>query len=170
MLLVFGFRLQWFPRSGSVGIGLDSWSLDWILSRLYHMFLPALTAALLSTIGIIQYLRTQIIAMKYSDYVTTARSKGVPEAKVYTRHLLRNAFIPIAANIGFLIVTLVGGSVLIETIFMYPGMGHLFVESINNRDFTVVNAIVMMMAALTVVGALLSDIILTIVDPRIRIR
>ena len=169
-LLIFGFRLQWVPIRGSVGIGLDPWSFEWILSRLHHMILPAVTAALLGTIGIIQYLRGEIVRYKYSDFVTTARAKGVPERKLYSRHILRNALIPIASNMGLAIVGLFTGAIFIETIFSFPGMGRLFLDAITGRDFIIVNAIVMIIAALTALGVLLSDIILTIVDPRIRIR
>ena len=169
-LLIFGFRLQWVPIRGSVGVGLDPWTFEWILSRLHHMILPAVTAALLGTVGIIQYLRGEIVRYKYSDFVTTARAKGVPERKLYSRHILRNALIPIASNMGLAIVGLFVGAVFIEQIFSFPGMGRLFLDAITGRDFIIVNAIVMIISALTALGVLLSDIILTIVDPRIRIR
>ena len=169
-LLIFGFRLQWVPIRGSVGVGLDSWTFEWILSRLHHMILPAVTAALLGTVGIIQYLRGEIVRYKYSDFVTTARAKGVPERKLYSRHILRNALIPIASNMGLAIVGLFVGAVFIEQIFSFPGMGRLFLDAITGRDFIIVNAIVMIISALTALGVLLSDIILTVVDPRIRIR
>jgi len=169
-LLIFGFRLQWFPIRGSVYINAVPGTFDFFLSRMHHMILPAITAALLATIGIIQYLRGEIIRYKSSDFVTTARSKGVPERKLYTRHIFRNALIPMASNIGFIIVGLLAGAIFIETIFSFPGMGRLFLDSITLRDFTTANALIMLFAALTAIGALLSDIILTIVDPRIRIK
>jgi len=170
MLLIFGFRLQWFPIRGSVRIDAMPGTLDHFISRLYHMTLPAITAALLGTVGIVQMLRAQIVQHKTSDFVTTARSKGVPERIIYSRHILRNAFVPIAANIGFVIVALFAGAIFIETIFSFPGMGRLFIDSIVQRDFTTINAMVMLLAFMTAMGALLSDIILTVVDPRIRIR
>ena len=169
-LLIFGFRLQWFPIRGSVDINAMPGTFEFFMSRMYHMTLPAITAALLATIGIIQYLRGEIIRYKSSDFVTTARSKGVPERKLYTKHIFRNALIPMASNIGFIIVGLLGGAIFIERIFSFPGMGLLFIDSILLRDFTTANALVMLFAALTAIGALLSDIILTIVDPRIRIK
>ena len=170
-LLIFGFRLEWFPVRGSVTLeAAQAGGFAMLVSRLHHMVLPALTAALLSTIGIIQYLRGEIVRFKASDFVTTARSKGVPESKVYSRHIFRNALVPIASNIGFIIVSLLVGSIFIERIFSYPGMGLLFLTSITSRDFTTVNALVMIFAVLIALGALLSDIILTIVDPRIRVK
>jgi peptide/nickel transport system permease protein len=114
-------------------------------------------------------LRNEIIDNKIKDFVRTARSKGVPESKVYSRHILRNSFLPIAAFLGYEITGLIGGAVIIETIFSYPGLGQLFLSSVSLRDFSVVTAIVMMTGFATLLGTLLSDIILSAVDPRIRI-
>ena len=95
------------------------------------LLLPAITYAILGTTGIIQYLRSEIIDAKTMDYVKTARSKGIPMKKVYSRHIFRNSLLPIAAFLGFTITGLLGGSIFIETVFGYPGMGKLFIESIN---------------------------------------
>ncbi|MER2116000.1 MAG: ABC transporter permease, partial [Solibacillus isronensis] len=89
--------------------------------------------------------------------------------KVYSRHIFRNSLLPIAAFLGFTITGLLGGSIFIETVFAYPGMGKLFVESISSRDYSVITALVMLYGFLALLGSLLSDIILSIVDPRIRI-
>jgi len=170
-LLIFGFRLQWFPVRGTVTMeAFEAGGFTYLISRIHHMILPAVVMALLNGIGILQYLRGEIINHKTSDYATTARSKGVPERIVYSRHVFRNALVPIASNIGFLIVTLLSGTIFIEMIFSFPGMGRLFIDSIVGRDYTTVNALIMLFAALSAIGSLLSDIILTIVDPRIRIK
>ena len=170
-LLIFGFRLGWVPVMGSVDIAVAGGPpLAYWLSRLHHLILPAITATLLSTIGIVQYLRSEIIEYKVSDFVTTARSKGVPPNKIYSRHIFRNALIPMVSDIGFVIVGLVSGFIFIERIFSFPGMGLLFLDSIMNRDYPVVIALITVTGALIAVGGLLSDIILTIVDPRIRIK
>jgi len=171
LLLVFGFRLQWVPIRGSVTLEAHAaGGIQYLLSRLHHMILPAVTGALLGTIGIIQYLRGEIIAYKSSDYVMTARSKGTPENKIYSRHILRNALIPVASNAGLAIVGLFSGAVFIENVFSFPGMGRLFLDSIITRDFTVVNALILLFAFLIAVGVLLSDIFLATLDPRIRIK
>jgi len=171
VLLIFGFRLGWVPTRGSVTLeAYAAGGVTWFLSRLHHMVAPALTAALLGTIFTIQFLRSQIVNLKTSDYVMTARSKGTPESKIYTRHILRNSLIPVAANAGLVIVGLFSGAILLETVFTFPGMGRLFMDSIQQRDFTVVNAIVMITSFLTAMGVLLSDIILAALDPRIRIK
>ena len=114
-------------------------------------------------------MRNDIIDTKLKDFVKTARAKGVPEGRVYTRHILRNSLLPIAAFLGYEITGLITGSVFIETIFAYPGLGQLFINSIGGRDFTVVAALVMISGAAVIVGTMLSDISLGIVDPRIRI-
>lgn len=169
MLWLFGYQLNLFPTSGSVDLGVEPGTYAYYLNRLYHITLPAITYALLSTVGTIQYLRNEVIDAKEQDYVKTARSKGVPESVVYTKHIFRNSLLPIAAFFGYTITGLLGGSVFIETIFGYPGMGQLFISSISSRDYSVITSLVLLYGVLTLIGSLLSDIILSIVDPRIRI-
>lgn len=168
-LYIFGYQLQWFPTSGTVDVDKDPGTFGYILSKIYHILLPAITYAVLGTTGIIQYLRSEIIDAQTQDYVKTARSKGIPMKKVYSRHIFRNSLLPIAAFLGFTITGLLGGSVFIETIFGFPGMGQLFIQSITARDYSVITALVMLYGFLTLLGSLLSDIIMSIVDPRIRI-
>jgi len=181
-LLLFGFgrditignfiiNFGIFPTHGSIEpMAAAAGGLAAFFSRLQHLILPALTAAVLGTITIIYFLRSEIIDYETSDFVTTARSKGVPEKRIYTGHILRNAFLPIAGTLGGVVTALFTGSIFIELIFSYPGMGQLFIQSIQGRDFPVVNILVMFFAVLSVVSMLLSDIIITIVDPRIRIK
>lgn len=169
MLWLFGYTLDWFPKTGSVTIGLEPGTLKYFIDKLYHLILPATTYALLATVGIIQYLRNEVIDAKSLDYVKTARSKGVPENKVYSKHILRNSLLPIAAFFGYTITGVLSGSVFIELIFSYPGMGNLFINSISSRDYSVVTALILLFGFLTLLGSLLSDIIMSIVDPRIRI-
>ncbi|MEK3952782.1 peptide/nickel transport system permease protein [Psychrobacillus psychrotolerans] len=168
-LFFFGYELGWFPTSGTVDIKYESGTAGFIWSKFYHILLPAITYALLATTGIIQYLRSEIIDSKSLDYVRTAKSKGIPINKVYSRHILRNSLLPIAAFLGFTITGLLTGSIFIETIFGYHGMGQLFIHAINGRDYSVITALVMLFGFLTLLGSLLSDIIMSIVDPRIRI-
>lgn len=168
-ILIFGYKLRWFPTQGSVKVGLQPGTMEYTMSRIHHLILPAITAAVLRTTGTIQYLRNEIIDAKTQDYVKTARSKGVPLNKVYTHHIFRNSLLPVAAFFGFTIYGLISGSVFIETIFAYPGMGELFISSISSRDYSVINTLVLLFGFLLLVGSLLSDIIMSIVDPRIRI-
>jgi len=169
-IYIFVFKLKWFPMGGTVDVKYTIGTLSYYMDKLYHMILPAMTGALLYTVGTIQFLRSEIIDFKNSDFVVTARSKGVPEKKVYSRHIFRNALLPVASSMGYDIAFLLGGSIFIEYVFSYPGMGRLFLESIMRRDYAVVNALIILFAVLTVLGTLISDIIMSIVDPRIRIK
>ncbi|MFC5590060.1 oligopeptide ABC transporter permease [Sporosarcina soli] len=169
MLFLFSFVLGWFPTGGSVDIRVEEGTWDYVVSKVQHLVLPVLSGAILFTFGTIQYLRNDMIDTKLKDFVKLARAKGVPESKVYTRHILRNSLLPIAAFLGYEITGLIAGSVFIESIFSYPGIGQLFIQSISSRDFTVVTALVMISGAAAIVGTMLSDIILSMVDPRIRI-
>lgn len=170
MLFIFGYRLGIFPTSGSQTLGVMGGPFVIFLDKLKYLILPSITTALLSTTVIIQYLRSEVIDMKTQDFVRTARSKGVPTSKVFTRHIFRNASLPIASSLGYEIVGLIAGSVVIEKIFGYPGMGKLFLESVLQRDYTVMTAIILIFGVTTLIGTLLSDIIMSIVDPRIRIQ
>jgi peptide/nickel transport system permease protein len=169
MLFLFGFTLGWFPTGGSVAIQLEQGTPDYYINKIHHLLLPSLSGALIGTVGMIQYLRSEIIETKMKDFVKTARAKGVPESRIYSRHILRSSFIPIAAFLGYEITGLIGGSIFLESIFSFPGIGQLFLQSITQRDYSVVTALVMISGVATLVGTLLSDIILSIVDPRIRI-
>ncbi len=168
-ILVFGYTLHWFPTIGSIDAGLTPGTLQYFLSRLHHIIMPATCIAIFSSPGTIQYLRNEVIDAKTMDYVKTARSKGVPMKKVYSHHIFRNSLLPIAAFFGFQISSLLGGSVIAETIFSYPGMGKFFIDSMLNKDFSVVITLILLYGLLYLIGSLISDITMTIIDPRIRI-
>ncbi|MBP2025739.1 oligopeptide ABC transporter permease [Peptoniphilus stercorisuis] len=168
-ILIFGYKLNIFPTIGSVASGLTKGSFAYYMSKLHHMIMPAICIAIISSVSTIQYLRNEVIDAKTQDYVKTARSKGVPMKKVYTHHIFRNSLLPIAAFFGFQISGLLGGSVIAESIFNYQGMGKFFLEAINTRDFSVVTALILIYGFLFLLGSLVSDITMSIVDPRIRI-
>lgn len=170
MLWIFGFYFGWFPTSGSVKPGLEPGTMEYVLSKIYHLILPALSMAMITTVSTVQYLRNEIVDTKQKDFILSARAKGASESRVYNRHILRNSLLPIAAFFGFEITGLIGGTVFIETIFGYPGMGQLFLNSITLRDYSVVNSLVLIFGIASILGALLSDIILSLIDPRIRIK
>jgi|SRR5690625_447107 len=170
MLWIFGFQFGWFPTGGSVSPGLEPGSFEYILSKINHLLLPSIAMSLLATVSTVQYLRNDIIDTKQKDFILTARSKGASESRVYNRHILRNSLLPIAAFFGYELTGLIGGSVFIESIFSYPGMGQLFLESIALRDYSVVTATTLLFGVAAVLGTLISDIILSIIDPRIRIK
>jgi len=178
--VVFAIVLQWtfaitlgvLPLRGSVDIvvvsGGDPFAI--FISRIRHAILPALSLSLLAGVGVIQLLANEINDYKNMDFTTLAISKGVPLNHVYTKHIFRNSILPIAASSGGIIVGLFSGAVIIETIFTFPGMGQLFVNSIGQRDWPVANFLIIFYATLSVIGFLISDIMLTVFDPRIRIK
>lgn len=170
LLWLLGYTLGWFPTRGSVDSDVVAGTLGYYVNKFHHMILPAFTMAILSTTGTIQYLRTGVIDAKSQDYVRTARAKGVPENVVFNRHIFRNSILPIAAFLGYEFTGLIGGSVFIENIFSYPGMGNLFVTSITGRDYSVILALLLLFGTATLLGTLLSDIIMSIVDPRVRVQ
>ena len=140
------------------------------LRVLRYAFLPAFTIALFSTNSIFQYLRSNLLDQQAQDYVRTARAKGVTIKDVFRKHILRNAFLPIASGIGYSITGVLGGAMFAETIFGYPGIGALFVQALTSRDYTVITAVMLLQGFLALLGGLLSDVISAWVDPRIRVK
>lgn len=169
LLYVFGYVLDWLPTGGSVDPLIESGTMAYYLSRAEHLILPALSEALIATVGITQILRSEMLDHQMRDYTRTARAKGVPEGRIYNLHIARNSLLPIAANIGYSITGIIGGAVIIESIYVYPGIGKLFLESILQQDYPVIVALVLLSSLATFLGTLISDVVLSIVDPRIRI-
>lgn len=165
----FSFTLGWFPSNGSVDISTTEGTSAYWFSRIHHVILPALVLGLLSTASYTQFLRNDIIENSRKDYVRTARAKGTPESKIYNQHILRNSIIPLITFLGFDIVALVGGAIITETIFTYPGIGQLFLNSVGQRDYPVLMTLTMLFSFLTLFGNLVADILYGIVDPRIRL-
>lgn len=170
LVWLFGFQLALFPTRGMPLLPESQTLLASLLNRFHHLALPALVFAFSASSSNIQRLRSGIIEAKQEDYVLTARSKGVPESMVYRRHIFRNSSLPITALLGYDITGLIGGSIFIEYVFSYPGIGRLFISSLESRDFSVIVALLLIYGLAALVGTLVSDIILTIVDPRVRIR
>jgi len=169
LIFVFGVRLEWLPARGSVSAFAVGTGFGEFVSRVRHLILPAFSLSTFGGIMTIYVLRSQIIDGRSSDYATTARSKGVPESAIFNKHILRNSLIPFAQGIGMIFVGLFAGTVLIEQIFSYPGMGDLFITSIAAHDFSVASALILIYSMLTVFGVLIGDIALTVADPRIRV-
>ncbi|MCO0832434.1 ABC transporter permease [Fructobacillus sp. W13] len=169
MLVVFVYLIPIFPSSGT-GIDETQTFFQNFFNNLYHAFLPALTIALFSTNSVFQYLRSNLLDQQAQDYVRTARAKGVLMNVVFKKHILRNAFLPIASGIGYSITGVLGGAMFAETVFGYPGLGALFVQALTGRDYTVITALMLFQGILSLFGGLLSDIISAWVDPRIRVK
>jgi peptide/nickel transport system permease protein len=140
-----------------------------LMDRTWHLVLPSLLGATAGIAVLSRYVRSQMLEVISSDYVRTARAKGLPEDAVLYRHALRNGLLPFVTMLGLLIPGLIGGSVIFETIFAWPGIGRLGYEAILARDYPVVIALNFIAALLTVIGTLLSDVLYLLVDPRIRL-
>ena len=164
LIYVFALRLNWFPTSGMVTAGTEfSWA-----DNLHHVFLPALALALVRTSIFMRYTRASVLEVINDDYVRTARAKGMTEFVVTTRHILRNALIPVITVIGINLTVLFAGSVIIETIFQWPGIGMMFINAIALRDSPVIMGYVLFSAFVVLIANLLTDVTYSWADPRIR--
>jgi peptide/nickel transport system permease protein len=159
LIIFFSVQLGLFPVSG-YGSGL--------LDTLHHLFLPALTIALAITPVLVRALRSSILDALSADYVRTARAKGLRERAVITAHVLRNALIPAITLLGLSIGSLMGGTVILEKVFALPGAGALLIDSIGARDYPVVQAATMVFATLVILVNLLTDIVYSFLEPRVR--
>src|SRR5699024_4044103 len=137
-IYIFAFQLGWLPSGGSVQPNLQEGTWEFWNSRMYHAILPAITLGLFSTASYTRFLRNDIIQNSQKDYVRSARARGTSELKIYNKHILRNSIIPLITFFGFDIAALIGGAIITETIFTYPGIGQLFVESVTRRDYPIV--------------------------------
>ncbi|MCS7206855.1 MAG: ABC transporter permease [Dehalococcoidia bacterium] len=158
LILVFAVRLDLLPTSGWQGFFSP------------HIVMPALVMGLPGVAGIGRLTRASALEVLGQDFVRTARAKGLPETLVQTRHVLRNALIPVVTVLGFSLAGLVEGAFITETIFGIPGIGRLAVESIFRRDYPIITALVMIFAVSFVLANLLVDILYAVLDPRIRYR
>jgi peptide/nickel transport system permease protein len=156
LILVFSVQFHLLPSSGR--------------GTLEHLVLPAVTLGLFTTARITRLTRSGMLEVLNQDYIRTARAKGVSDPPVVWKHALKNAAIPIVTIVGIELGTLLGGSVITETIFAWPGVGRLSVQAIANRDYPVVQAAVFLLATTFVLVNLLVDVIYTYLDPRIRLR
>jgi peptide/nickel transport system permease protein len=159
----------WFPASGMTSTDYDFLSRTAQLrDRIAHLVLPTLSLSLVLTAGIARYMRGSMLEVIRQDYVRTARAKGLSEGAVVFKHALRNALIPIITLVGLYIPVLFSGTVFIEYIFAWPGMGRTIYEAINTRDYPLVMAGSFFFAGMVVVANLIADVLYAVVDPRIR--
>jgi peptide/nickel transport system permease protein len=157
-LILFSVRLGWFPVAG---YGED------FPDRLWHLFLPALTITLSLAPMLIRNLRSGLIDVLRAPYVEFARAKGIRERNVLHRHVLRNALISTVTILGLNIGWLIGGSVVIETVFTIPGIGSLIVSSIFARDYPVIQGVALIFGVLVILINLLTDLVYAMLDPRV---
>ncbi|WP_040227124.1 ABC transporter permease [Bhargavaea cecembensis] len=163
LIMVLSVHLGWFPIGGVATLG-EPFS---IWDRLHHLILPAFVLATADMAGLTRYSRSSMLDVLRQDYIRTAKANGFKERTVIFRHGLRNALIPIITIFGLMLPSFIGGSVIIESVFAWPGIGLLFMDAAFQRDYPVIMAVVVIAAALVVIGNLLADILYAVFDPRI---
>jgi peptide/nickel transport system permease protein len=164
MILLFSVQLGWLPTSGIATVGAEFNLLD----RLKHLIMPMSVLALVFAGNYTRYLRASMLDVILQDYVRTARAKGLKEQAVVLRHALRNALIPLVTLLALDIPDLFTGAVITETIFAWPGMGRLYLESLARLYYSVLMAILTVSAVLVILSNLLADVLYAYLDPRIR--
>ncbi|HEV8663882.1 MAG TPA: ABC transporter permease [Candidatus Methylomirabilis sp.] len=170
LMILFGVQLGWLPISGLRSLNWEylapaaqAWDL------VTHLVLPIFIGAFGGLAGLSRFMRGSMLEVIRQDYIRTAQAKGLPERVVFYKHALRNAVLPIVTILGLSLPGLIGGSVIVESVFAIPGMGQLAVQSVFARDYPVVMGLLTIGAGLTLVGNRLADVCYGIVDPRIRI-
>lgn len=167
-ILIFALRLGWFPTSGGGSIGGAGGGLATVWDQLRYMTLPVLVLALNQATFLYRLMRSSMLQTLPEDYLRTARGKGVAERRVIFRHALRNAVLPFVTAIGLNFGYLLGGSVYIETIFGWPGLGRLTVSAALQRDYPTIMGVYMLTAAVMLITVLITDASYALIDPRIR--
>jgi len=165
---LFCISLGWLPVSGIASLDFENLSyLGKIFDVARHLILPVAISAFGGLAIISRYMRTEMIGIMGEDYIRTARAKGLDEKTVIYKHALKNALLPIITILGLSIPALIGGSVIVESIFAIPGMGRLFYESVMARDYPVIMGVLSIGAVLTLAGNFMADIAYSYADPRI---
>ena len=170
LMILFGAQLGWLPISGLRSLNweyMSFWSQQW--DFVSHLLLPIFVATVGGLAGFSRYMRQSMLEVVRQDYIQSARAKGLAERVVIGKHALRNAMLPIVTILGLSVPGLIGGSVIVESIFAIPGMGQLMVQSVFERDYPVIMGNLVIVATLTLVANLVADIAYGLVDPRIRV-
>lgn len=172
MLVIFAFsiNLGWFPLNGMITVG-KVYESTWAYATdvMYHMVLPTLVITIGSLAGLVRYVRNAMLDVIKQDYIRTARSKGLSERVVIYKHAFRNALIPVVTLASMSLPGLFGGSIILETMFLWPGIGRVLYEAVTNRDYSVVMTSNLFFAVLMLIGNLIGDISYALVDPRVKV-
>jgi len=167
LILTFAVQLHWLPSQGLLTVGKDQWD---ILDRFKHILLPAFVLSLTGIANYSRILRTETLDVLGQDFVRTAHAKGLRERTVMYVHALRNALIPVVTALGGILAGLIGGALVIEQVFSWPGIGRFTFAAAIAKDYPVIQAGVMISASLLVVSYILRDLVYAMVDPRISVR
>jgi peptide/nickel transport system permease protein len=169
LILVFSIRLDWFPTSGMEDVVAfhEGWAR--VIDIAHHLVLPAITLSLFYLALYTRLMRATVLEQRGAEYATTARAKGLTERAITLRHVLRNALLPVVTMAGVQVGALLGGSVVVETVFAWPGLGQLAYQSLFARDFNLLLGIFFLSACLVVIVNIMVDVIYVLLDPRIRV-
>jgi peptide/nickel transport system permease protein len=173
LLLIYLFGVQWgvLPISGKESLDTTGFTtFQWLMDRVEHLVLPVFVSAIGGLAGFSRYMRNNMLEVMRQDYIRTARAKGLPENVVVYKHALRNALMPVITILGLSLPGIIGGSVIMETVFGIDGMGRLMFQAVFSRDYNVAMGILVPAAVLTMLGNFLADIGYALADPRVRLR
>lgn len=162
-LLIFAIRLKWFPAQGRTDVGLNAFQ------SLKYLVLPAVSLGLVLAAALMRYTRNAMLDVLNKDYVKTARAKGLPEWKVYYKHVFRNSLMPISVLLLLRLPMLIGGSVVIEQVFGYAGVGSRLLTAINGSDYQLVLVIILLLSTVSLLASVLIDMFTALLDPRVRL-
>jgi peptide/nickel transport system permease protein len=165
---IFGVWLHWLPVSGTATLGYTFDPFNAFVDRVQHIILPMLVLAVSFIAGWSRYMRASMIEVTKQDYMRTARAKGVAPVTLLLRHALRNAVIPLITVVALDFGQVAGGATITEGVFAWPGMGLLFLDSLTNRDYPVLLAMLMVSATFVIAFNLIADLLYAVMDPRIR--
>ena len=167
---LFAIKNEWFPVSGLVTASKSYTGIRLLLDYLYHMIIPVLTVVILSIGGRMRMTRTNMLEVLNSDYIRTARAKGLKESKVVYKHAFRNTLIPVVTTLAGLLPSLFSGAIITEQVFDLPGIGNVALSAMNRGDIPFIMGYNMFLAVLSVIGVLLSDLMYAVVDPRVKLK
>ncbi|MFN7104656.1 MAG: ABC transporter permease, partial [Pseudorhizobium sp.] len=163
-IYIFTLELGWLPAGNMYTIGDGS-----LLNYLHHLIMPSLVLSLVNVAVWSRYMRTATLDVINQEFVKTARAKGLTERRVLMKHVVGNALVPMITLAGMQLPGILGGALVTETVFTWPGMGRLFLDSLGYSDYPVVMGLLMVSAILVLLGSLIADLLVAIVDPRIRV-
>lgn len=169
LIKILAVDWKWLPPGGMLTTGSNATGMAYVREVVQHMTLPVIVMTLLGVGSLTRYFRSNMIDVIKQDYIRTARAKGLSERRVLFTHALRNALLPAITLVGFELPALFGGSLIIERIFNWPGIGQLYMQSFTVRDYPLLMGFTMFIAVLTVIGTLLSDILYHAADPRVKL-
>jgi len=166
LLYIFGYLIPVFPIGGAVEIGVTGW--ERVKSIAFHLVLPVSSLLIINLARYVLFLRTCMVEVMHEDYIRTARAKGVNSRAIIYKHALRNAFLPTLTMMGLQLGYMVGGAVLTETVYAYPGVGRLIYESVKHHDYPVLQGTFIVLALAVIVANILTDLLYSLLDPRVR--